>query len=223
MQYKPRSGTSPVKSPATANSSPMKHDNTPQTHVSTHSTASNGTPSILQVPSLASPHDANTSSPTSPPITKRLSGNPPRGSPQSYQTYVSASGRSAMPFWFVDANQQAVLVQYRPSSDDSSTRGHQYPPVRVRSTRGRPSSASCAPIRRSPIVTPVRRMDEVPSSANSTASGSSVKRSYYPISQRGRSRGVTRPMMGTYVSCTSSAGSHTASHAVNEEEKKQDA
>ena len=221
MQYKPRSNTTPVKSPPnTTNSSPInKHENTPHTHVSNHSATSNGTPSILQVPSLASPHDTN-GSPTSPPTTKRLStGMPPRGSPQSVGTYVSATGRPNMPFWFVDANQQAVLVHYRPSHEESSRSPSSYPPVRVRSSRGRPSSG---PVRRSPIVTPVRRMDE--SSANSTASGSSMSKRRYPISQRGRSRAVSRP--ATYVSSTSSAMSsgshHTASHPGVVENKPQE-
>jgi len=111
-----------------------------------------------------------------------------------------------MPFWFVDANQQAVLVQYRPSLDDGSLRNTSYSPVRVRSTRGRPSSG---PVRRSPppIVTPVRRMDHHPeSSANSTASCSSHSHQQhrrYPISQRGRSRAVARS--ATYVSANSSS------------------
>lgn len=196
----------------------MKHDNTPHTHVSNHSAASAGTPSILQVPSLASPHDGNHPSPTSPPTTKRLGA--PRGSPQSVGTYVSTSGRPTMPFWYVDANQQAVLVQYRPSNDEGPGRCPTYSPVRVRSTRGRPSSG---PVRRSPIVTPVRRMEET-SSNNSTASGASMKRRY-PISQRGRSRAVARHGLvpGTYVSSTSSMGSHTLSHAASAAEKTHEA
>lgn len=221
MQYKPRSNTTPVKSPPnTTNSSPVnKHENTPHTHVSNHSANSTGTPSILQVPSLASPHDTN-GSPTSPPTTKRLSaGVPPRGSPQSVGTYVSTTGRPNMPFWFVDANQQAVLVQYRPSHELVGNHHHQTysPPVRVRSTRGRPSSG---PVRRSPIVTPVRRMDE--SSANSTASGSSMSKRRYPISQRGRSRAVARPA-GTYVSSTSSAMSNGSHPTAAVMEKPQEA
>lgn len=211
MQYKPRSGSSgssPVKSPPQTTCSPMiKHDNTPQTHVSNHSAASAGTPSILQVPSLASPHDGGPS-PTSPPTTKRLGA--PRGSPQSIGTYVSATGRPGMPFWFVDANQQAVLVQYRPSNDEGPGRCPTYSPVRVRSTRGRPSSG---PVRRSPIVTPVRRLDES-SGNNSVTSGSSIKRRY-PISQRGRSRAVARHAVGNYVSSAASStasGSHAVSH-----------
>lgn len=223
MQYKPRtsesSGNSPVKSPPQTNHSPMmKHDNTPHTHVSNHSAASAGTPSILQVPSLASPHDANTS-PTSPPNAKRLA--PPRGSPQSVGTYVSATGRPGMPFWFVDHNQQAVLVQYRPSNDDGSGRCPSYSPVRVRSTRGRPSAG---PVRRSPIVTPVRRMDEG-SSNNSTASGSSIKRRF-PISQRGRSRAIARngAVTVTYVSSASSmaSGSYVASQLASANDKPQE-
>eukprot|EP00977_Amphora_coffeiformis_P028375 scaffold34940_cov246-Amphora_coffeaeformis.AAC.3 len=206
MQYKPQGNASPVKSPShTSNSSPVKHT-TPNTHVSHGSHASPGTPSILQVPSLASPHE-QTGSPTSPPSTKRTMGTVPRGSPQSVGTYVSATGRHHMPFWFVDANQQAVLVQYRPSMDDGSMgRNPSYSPVRVRSTRGRPSSG---PVRRSPIVTPVRRMDHPESSANSTASGSSHSHRRYPISQRGRSRAVARP--STYVSVASSM-SASSSH-----------
>ena len=141
---------------------------------------------------------------------------PLRGSPQSVGTYVSAAGRPNMPFWFVDGNHQAVLVQYRPSHEDP--RGpSSYP--RVRSSRGRPSSG---PVRRSPpIVTPVRRMDE--SSANSTASAGSMSKRRYPISQRGRSRAVSRPV--TYVSSTSSAVSsgshHTSSHGTVVVEKPQ--
>ena len=199
MQYKPRSNTTPVKSPpTTTNSSPVKHETTPHTHVSAHSATSAGTPSILQVPSLASPNDMN-GSPTSPPSTKRMGV--PRGSPQSVGTYVSTAGRPNMPFWFVDANHQAVLVQYRPSCDESMSRSPpHYSPVRVRSTRGRPSSG---PLRRSPIVTPVRRMEE--SSGCSTSSVGSTSKRRFPISQRGRSRAVSRPITGAYVSSTSSA------------------
>jgi hypothetical protein len=223
MQYKPRGGTaSPVKSPpATNNSSPVdsKHANTPQTHGSCRSGESNHTPSILQVPSLASPHESNTS-PTSPPTTKRMNIAPgssqdtnsyPRGSPHSVGTYVSASGRPNMPFWFVDANQQAVLVQYRPSSDDGSGRMPSYSPVRVRSSRGRPSTGA---VRRSSIVTPVRRMDDM-SSVGSSKGGAARR---YPVSQRGRSRLIARP---TYGSATSSAAGSMASHAATVATPKQ--
>lgn len=214
MQYKPRGTSSPVKSPPTTNSSsPVdnKHASTPQTHASSRSGESNHTPSILQVPSLASPHESNTS-PTSPPTTKRMNLGPgsqytpsyPRGSPHSVGTYVSASGRPNMPFWFVDANQQAVLVQYRPSTDDRSGRAPSYSPVRVRSSRGRPSTGA---VRRSSIVTPVRRMDDM-SSTHSVGSSKGARR--FPVSQRGRSRHIARTTQ--YVSATSSAGS-TASHA----------
>lgn len=221
MQYKPQSNTSPVKSPPnTGHPSPSKQT-TPNTHASNRSHASAGTPSILQVPSLASPHDHQTGSPTSPPTTKRTMGTVPRGSPQSVGTYVSATGRPQMPFWFVDANHQAVLVQYRPSTEDAAAAAvrttSSYPPVRVRSTRGRPSSG---PVRRSPIVTPVRRVEQhhPESSANSTASGGSHSHGHrrYPISQRGRSRSMMRP--ATYVSAASSAmstgsGSHQTHNA----------
>ena len=167
MQCKPRPNVSPVKTPPNNSHSPaLKHETTPHTHVSTHSSSSKSAPSILQVPSLASPKDG---SPTSPPVTKRAANNT-----SPYGGYVSTA-RPNMPFWFVDAHhQQAVLVQYRPSTDEAA-HSPGYSPAVVRSTRGRP---------RPPIVTPVRRVDE--SCASSMASVGSSYRSSFPVSRRGR-------------------------------------